>query len=255
MRGISKPWPPRDVYPDDHEPASLRKAERAFLAELAGVSNQAPFARSEYRRLEKRKLRAEMYREQRSLCIYCERRVAEGHPPPRIDHWYPLSREPGLALHWNNLYLSCHSPETCDSAKRDHPFRWDDADAHMPWPVDFRYEDVVGFTSRGKIFVRSDAALPDAIRRALELAIADRSDGTRVRRGIVYLNHPALVKARAAALQGERKRMERDFRNRTATRDQREERAAQLLGRDPRPAFVSIRVAWLRNRPRRDRQC
>ena len=64
-----------------------------------------------------------MYREQRSLCIYCERRVAEGYPPPRIDHWYPLIRDPGLALRWDNLYLPCPSSETCDSAKRDHPFR------------------------------------------------------------------------------------------------------------------------------------
>ena len=68
----------------------------------------------------------------------------------------------------------------------------------------------------------------------------------RMRRSIVNLNDPALVKARVAAVRGERKRMERDYRNRTATRDQREERAAQLLGRDQLPEFVSIRVAWLR---------
>ena len=120
------------------------------------------------------------------------------------------------------------------------------ADAHMPWPVDLRYEDVVGFTSRGKIYIRSDVALPDATRRALELALVDRTDGTRDRRGIVDLNHPSLVTARAAALQGERKRMERDFRNRTATREEREARATRRLDQDPRPAFVSIRVAWLR---------
>ena len=51
-----------------------------------------------------------------------------------------------------NLYLSCASLETCDAAKDDHPFRWDDAD--MPRPVDFRYEDVVGFTSRGEVYIR-----------------------------------------------------------------------------------------------------
>ena len=204
------------------------------------------FARSEFDRLAKRKLRVVMYREQRSVCIYCERRIAEGHLTSRIDHWYPLSRDRELALHWKNLYLSCPKPETCDSAKADHPFRWDDTDSHMPWPVDLRYENVVGFTTRGEIYVRSDVPLPDAIRHALELAIADHTDGDRVRRGIVNLNDPALVKARVAAVRGERKRMERDFRNRTATRDEREERAAQLLGRGPLPEFVSIRVAWLR---------
>ena len=80
----------------------------------------------------------------------------------------------------------------------------------------------------------------------MEFTIADRTDGDRVLRGIVNLNDPALVKARGAAVRGERKRMERDFRNKTATRGEREDRAAQLLGRDQLPKFVSIRVAWLR---------
>ena len=149
-------------------------------------------------------------------------------------------------MHCRNLYLSCHKLETCDSAKGDHPFRWDDADSHMPWPVDLRYEAVVGFTSLGEIYVRSDVPLPDAIRRALERAIADRTDGARVRRSIVNLNDPALVKARSAAVRGERKRLAKDFENRTATRDEREERASQLLGRRQLPEFVSIRVASLR---------
>ena len=88
--------------------------------------------------------------------------------------------------------------------------------------------------------------MPDATRQALELVIADRPDGGRVRRAIANLNHPALVAARAAALDGERMRMERDFKNKTATKDQREERASRLLGTGQLPAFVSIRVAWLR---------
>ena len=225
---------------------SLRDAEKAYLAALPGVSNQRTFARSKYEDLDNRKLRREMYREQRSLCIYCERQVTEGCPTPRIDHWYPLSRDPGLAMHWRNLYLSCHKLETCDSAKGDHPFRWHDAGSHMPWPVDLRYEDVVGFTSRGEIYVRSDVTLPAAIRRAIELAIAGRTDGARVRRSIVNLNDPALVKARSAAVRGERKRLAKDFENRTETSDEREERASQLLGRRQLPEFVSIRVAWLR---------
>ena len=247
MRGISKPCPPRDVYPDGQEPASLCEAEDTYRAELPGVPNPASFARSEFNRLKKRKLRAVMYREQHSLCIYCERRIVEDHPAPRIDHWYPLSRNSEFALHWKNLYLSCPRPETCDSAKADHPFRWNDADSHMPWPVDLLYEDVVGFTTRGEIYVRSDVPLPDVIRDALEFVVADRADGDRVLRGIVNLNDPALVKARVAAVRGERRRMERDCSDRAATRDEREERAAQLLGRGQLPEFVSIRVAYLRD--------
>ena len=252
MRGISKPWPPTDVYPDDQASASLRKAEGEYLARLRAARDWVAFARAAFDDLAKQKLRVVMYREQRSLCVYCERRIAEGHPAPRIDHWYPLSRDPARALQWGNLYLSCPKPETCDSAKGDHPFRWD-ADSHMPWPVDFRYEEVVGFTSDGRIYVRADVTLAAAIRRALELAIADRADGERVRPGILNLNHQALVKARMAAVRGERKRMERDFVNRTATRSERENRASELLGRRPLPEFVSVRVSWLRRRHHRGR--
>ena len=255
MRGISKPWPPQDVYPDGHAPASLREAEDAYREALPGVSDgdRAPFARSEFDRLDKRKLRHEMYREQHFLCIYCEQRVGEDHPPPRIDHWRPLGGDPALALHWRNLYLSCPTGETCDTAKGDRPLRWDPADPDLPWPADFPYEDVVGFTSRGEIYVRSDVELDDATRRALELAIADRPDGARVRRGIVNLNHADLVARRAATLDSERTRMERDFANRTATRDEREQRATLLLDMHPRLEFVSIRVAWLRKKLGRGR--
>ena len=123
----------------------------------------------------------------------------------------------------------------------------------MPRPVDFRYEDVVGFTSRGEVYIRLDVALPDASRRAFEAALAGHVDGAQVRRSIVNLNHPALVEARAAAVDSERVRIKKDFEDRTATRDERDERATQLLDRDSRPAFVSIRVAWLRKRLGRGR--
>lgn len=248
MRGISKPWPPQDVHPDDQTPASLHEAEAAYREALPGASNPSSFARSVFDGLAKQKLRAEMYREQRSLCVYCERQVKEGYPTPRIDHWRPLGLEPELALHWKNLYLSCPAPETCDSAKGGRALRRDDTDPHLPWPVELRYEDVVGFTSRGEVYVRSDVKLPDGTRRALELAIADRTDG-----GIVNLNHPALVAARAAAVDSERTRMENAFENRTATRNEREERATRLLRRHQLPAFVSIRVAWLLKRLGRGR--
>ena len=248
MRGISKPEPPEDVYPDGQAQASLDQAEEVYLAALPAAPNQARFARSEFNALAKQKLRAVMYREQRSLCIFCERRVAEGYARPRIDHWYPLSENHQLALQWKNLYLSCSKPETCDSAKADHPFRWDNDEVRMPWPVELRYEDVVGFSTGGEIYVRSDVTLPEGVRQALELVIADRTDGDQVRPGIVNLNDRALVKARAAAVRGERRRMEKEVETGTATSDQREERALRLLNRGRLPEFVSIRVAWLRQR-------
>ena len=246
MRGISKRWPPREVHRDGQARMSLRDAEAAFRATLPRNPNQARFARSKYEELDNEKLRREMYREQRSLCVYCERRVAEGYPPPRIEHWRPLSLDPKFALHWKNLYLSCPFPETCDSAKGGQPFRYDATDTHLPWPVDLRYEDFVGFTSGGEIYVRSDVVLPDATRRALELAIGDRLTGDQGRRSIVNLNHPALVEARAAAVDSERTRMAKRFKNKTATKQERNQLTTHLLDGDQFPVFVSIRVAWLR---------
>ena len=109
------------------------------------------------------------------------------------------------------------------------------------WP-----KEAPGPVVEAEIYVRSDVTLPDAIRRAIELAIAGRTDGDRVRRSIVNLNDPALVKARSAAVRGERKRLAKDSASRIETGDERKERASQLLGRRQLPEFVSIRVAWLR---------
>ena len=159
-----------------------------------------------------------MHREQRAICIYCERGIEEGHPAPRIDHWKPLSGNHNQTLCWKNLHLSCPTPATCDDAKGQRPLKWGDADPDLPWPVDIAYEDMLGFTSRGEIYVRSDANLDSARRKALELAIDDRQDGDRKREAILNLNHPTLVADRASAL---------------------------VVG-DPLPQFMSIRVAWLR---------
>ncbi|MBK7781003.1 MAG: TIGR02646 family protein [Ardenticatenia bacterium] len=119
MRGLKKPWPPGDVSPDGQEARTWQQAEEAFLQGLPRAANRNAYARATYGSLEKRKLRTVLYQEQGSLCVYCERRVKEGQPTPRIDHWRPLSAEPHLALHWRNLYLSCASEKTCDCRKSE----------------------------------------------------------------------------------------------------------------------------------------
>ena len=204
-------------------PKSFGEAENDYLESLDRLSagrDPISFARSEFNKLAKYKLRREMYREQGSLCVYCEREIAEGYPFPRIDHWHPLSCNPRLALHWRNLYLSCTSPATCDWKKSNRRLRWDDSDDDKPWPAEFQFEEVVGFTSRGEIYVRSDFVLREATRGALELAIEERTDGARAGPGIVNLNHPMLVKTQATVVAEERMRME------VATMGEREERAA-----------------------------
>jgi uncharacterized protein (TIGR02646 family) len=246
MRGVSKPWPPANVSPEGHSPCTLRDAERDYLGTLPTQADQSAYARTRFNQLDKRKLREVMYEEQRSICVYCERRIDESNPAPHIEHWRSLSAHPEYALHWKNLYLSCPSAETCDAAKGDRALRWEDVDPHLPWPTDQRYEDLVGFTSHGDIYVRKDVVLDNIARRALELALDDRHDGYRMRRTVLNLNHPALVAARAAALDSERTRLERDFANSTVSRGGREERANNMLSQNPLPAFVSIRAAWLR---------
>ena len=253
MRGLAKPRPPANVSPDGQTPRSFADAEQEYLAALPGRNNRVRFARTTFDRLDKSRLRQVMYGEQGSLCVYCEQQLSEDNSPPHVEHWRPLSGDPEHALHWRNLYLSCSTPDTCDGAKSDRPLKGDDADPDLPWPTELNYEGLIGFTSRGEMSVRDDVDMDDATRRALELAIDDGQHGGRQRRAILNLNHPTLVAARSAALDSERTRLQRDFEQRTASRTERDARAIQLLAKDPRPAFVSIRVAWLRKRMGRGR--
>jgi uncharacterized protein (TIGR02646 family) len=251
VRGIRKLDPPTNVSPDDQEQCSMVAAEKQFLDALADAPDPPGYARARFDTMEKKKLRAALYREQRSICVYCERRIQdkEGVDPPPVEHWHALSRYPHLSHRWRNLYLSCTTAGTCDDAKKHRRLCWDEGDgehADLPWPADRSYERCVGFTSDGYAYVREDAPLDDAHKRALALAIEDRADGAGKRTSILNLNHPALRTAREAEIDAERARMERDFPNRRATREQKEARAAALLDESPYPPSVSVRVAWLR---------
>lgn len=172
---------------------------------------------------------------------------------PPVEHWRPLSRDPDNALHWDNLYLSCPTMDTCDRAKGHRQLKGADADPDLPWPTELDYERLVGFTSRGEMYVRDDAHMNEATRKALELAVDDQQHGGTQRRAILNLNHPTLVAARQAALDSEQKRLLQEFENGTATNEEREERANQLLAREQLPAFLSIRVSWLRRQLGRGR--
>ena len=103
MRGLRKPWPPSNVSPDDQAPRRFADAEQEYRAALAGRTDKARFVRAEFDRLNKAELRQVMSREQRSLCVYCERDLSKDETP-RIEHWRPLNSNPEHAIHWHNLY-------------------------------------------------------------------------------------------------------------------------------------------------------
>ncbi|MDE0444342.1 MAG: hypothetical protein OXL38_19830 [Gammaproteobacteria bacterium] len=225
-----------NVSPDGQTPRRFVDAERDYLADLhaGGVS-----ARTRFDQLDKAKLRQSMYAEQRWLCVYCERRLSEDKTP-HVEHWRPLNRASEFALHWANLYLSCPTADTCDAAKGN---RWLGVDGpELPWPTKLAYERLVGYNGRGEMRLRDNAPASEVIRRALELAI----NGTSDRPSILNLNHPTLTAARRAALDRQRAELDRAFAGRTASRADRSAQADEILDQDPRPAHVSIRVAWLR---------
>lgn len=246
MRGIQKPWPPQNVAPSNQEARTMRRAEADFCAQLATAVDASAYARACFDALEKRQLRAVLYREQGRLCVYCERRLTEGHPAPRIDHWRPLSRVPDRALDWNNLYLSCNTPATCDRRKGEDPLGDPSLGPELPPPVEVPYERCVGFTSLGELYVRSDAPLSEDQRGVLATVVGHPHTDSVKDNGRLNLNHPALVAARAAAVDSERSRLERDFPDRTAGKDAREQRATTLADEEDLAEYVSIRIGWLR---------
>lgn len=245
MRRVKKPRPPVNLARDLDPECSWSQTEAQFLAGLPAAVDQSDYARQKFGELEGRKLREVLYQEQGWLCIYCERQIAEANPSPRVDHWRPLSKEPKSALHWRNLYLSCTTPETCDIYKEDKEFRCSPTDPYLPWPVDHDYDRCIAFTSLGEVYVRSDAPLDEAQRKALAEALGAPHDDNVKDNGVLNLNHPKLVAARRAALDAEWSRFASLYRDKPATREEREAHRAALHGKRPLPQFVSIRLRWL----------
>jgi hypothetical protein len=230
MRGLTKGQLPPNVSPPGQQQCSLGAADAAYQQSRITATDPVAHARSEFDSMHKRYLRDLLFVEQRYLCVYCERAIDEVHPPPPIDHWNPLSLFLHQAFDWNNLHLSCRTVDTCDDRKKSIALS-------LPWPVSFQYEDVLGFTSGGRLYVRNDVGVPPALRQALELALEDRP-GPPVARSTLNLNQPALREARAAAIETEDGAP-------SPIPAQRQQRVATLLAQPRRDAFVSARLAAL----------
>lgn len=179
MRRIAKRWPPSNVSPDDQPPRSLRQAEKEHQAALSTIpqgKEQTRNARASFDALDKKKLREALLLEQGGLCVYCQQPLTDQgrrDSVPHVEHWRSLRDNPDQALHWNNLYLSCPTPTTCDGAKGKRRLAWSETDPELPWPTEVPYHDWIGFTSGGEAYVRTDARLDTATRRTLTLALND----------------------------------------------------------------------------------
>lgn len=234
MRGLAKGPPPANVSPPGQARCSLAAADAAYQASLPSSSDPVKHARSEFDCMHKRNLRDLLFAEQQFLCIYCERQIDEVHPPPPIDHWDPLSSFLMHVFNWNNLHLSCRTIDTCDDRKKCEKL-------NLPWPVNFNYEDVLAFTSGGRIYVRTDVTIAPQLRQALEVALDDHPGPPEIR-STLNLNQPALREARAAAIEAEEAIVEGQT---PMPAGQRQRRALTLLSQPRRDDFVSARVAYL----------
>lgn len=234
MRGLIKGSAPTNVSPPGQQQRSLAEADAAYQLSRATATDPVAHARSEFDAMHKRYLRDLLFVEQSYLCIYCERVIDEVNPPPPIDHWNPLKLFLHAVFDWNNLHLSCRTVDTCDDRKKS--FALD-----LPWPVNFQYEDVLGFTSGGLMYVRTDVQVAAQVRQALAIALDDQPGPPSVR-STLNLNHPALRAARAAAIEAEETIAESQPPMNAA---QRQQRVATLLAQPRRDDFVSVRLAYL----------
>lgn len=243
MRGVLKGAPPpNNVRKPGDVAATLAQADAAYQAGLPVAPMPTVYARAEFNRLKKSVLRANLFLEQRCLCVFCERQVAEpprplppGVEPPPIDHWEPLSLYLHRVFDWSNLHISCQTIDTCDDRKKS-------LDLGLPVPSTFRFEDVFGFTSGGRVYVRNDVVLAGPLRAALELALDDCPGPGGTVPSTLNLNQPALRAAREAAIEDEERAL-----GATPPGAAGADRAGTLLGQAQRLAFVSARVAYLLN--------
>lgn len=245
MRFVDKNAPPENISAEGQLEMTFVECEQDYLAKLPSIRKelQSKWARDCFGDMNKKIIRQHLRVEQRHLCVYCEDRVEEPEfaPFPPVEHWRPLAKSLTTAIHWRNIYQSCARPRCCDDRKHDSTLTTQTGD-DLPWPCEFPYEEVIGFSHNGEMYVRRNSKLTaeqcEALERAIGRAEDDLLQGDRF--AILNLNHPTLREARAAAIDTEFNR------SRAHSMEERGSRATRYLEAAKRPAFVSVRVAWLR---------
>lgn len=244
MRGIRKGKPPSNVSPPGQKPRSFKETQLSLRGALKSTEDSAKgqIARAEFDGLDKASLRRALHREQKGLCVYCERKLPEpglegkdaragttGIGP--VAHWEPIACAPAEALDWDNLHLSCSSNTTCDGAQKNRSLG-------LPVPSRENYEDSLEYDSYGNIKAR--ASLREGLRMPLKAAI-----GTEAEPGLLNLNCRTPRDARVAALKRLKMELEKANSNKQVSREHLLQRASALLDLDPFPALVSLKVGWL----------
>jgi uncharacterized protein (TIGR02646 family) len=108
------------------EPATVTETRTAPTTDLSTTAR----ARAAFDQIDKRRVRADLSREQGWLCAFCMRRIdpdaadARGEPTMKIAHRTPIDVDPAQALSWRNLLGSCDGGQrsgwrtkSCDAAQ------------------------------------------------------------------------------------------------------------------------------------------
>lgn len=265
MRQVVKGAPLNNVSTQADTRRSWQNAQKDLKKDLRKKEDphvRSQTARAAYEDIPSEKMRVQLLKEQKHLCVFCECRIANAPPTAntstgiRIAHWVPLSVSPESALDWKNLYASCSTRISCDALQGDR-------ELGIPRPADFDYSQVIRFSRNGRMFVdethvKGRLTTPEI--KALEQVMfppPPTKDGSYAKpskkalrqareRSTLNLNHQALQEARKAALDTVRAQIQRKFPQRRATKEERHQMADTLLELEKRPPFVSIRVAWLK---------
>jgi len=191
---------------------------RGLLATCKSDPEKNEVAREFFDRLNKQNLRDQLRNDQRGLCAFCEceitrqSAVEDRRAGIRIAHWLPIHKDPEGAVRWSNLFASCPGGpygDSCDAAQGD-------ADLKIETPAERNHAIFMEFGSDGSLTIPDQSILRDAAER-LNLMPRPEEEG-QPEDGKRESPH-RLTEARAAAITGTRKRLEKKFPERTASRD------------------------------------
>ena len=160
-------------------------------------------ARTAFDQLDKKMIRDQLFREQKSLCVYCMRKL-KNDESASIEHWIPISSDATKALDYSNMMLCCDGGRSsavmprvlcCDAAKADRVISIS--------PYKEEQMERIKYRSSGEIvIVPQDKELEHDINQVLKLngdmdekgnMVSDTSSGLVYGRKQVYRNYERFI--------------------------------------------------------------